>query len=178
MNKGRERRDEGEKRERSPRKVEFAETKAREGGEEDIRIMLSDPWRDINVGPLLILSSRLNSVVRPCQSSVGCIAGKDALSTPLSRLVRELRQMQHRERERYRSANIAVILVSLSPRHYLIFYLLFSVSCAGNEIIDDLLSREEVKTNPCDLFESARARGFSIATRISERWRMCDILPR
>lgn len=99
MNKGRERRGEGEKRERSPRRVEFAETKAREGGEEDIRIMLSDPWRDINVGPLLILSSRLNSVVRPCQSSVGCIAGKDALSTPLSRLVRELRQMQHRERE-------------------------------------------------------------------------------
>lgn len=60
---------------------EQADVARRVGEEEGIRIMLSDPWRDINVGPLLILSSRLNSVVLPCHAVVGCIAPKDALST-------------------------------------------------------------------------------------------------
>lgn len=81
--------EDSSQRRREREREDLRESKIRIGG----NIRFKRGWRkghknyavrllgDINVGSLLILSSCLNSVVQSCHDIVGCIAGKDALST-------------------------------------------------------------------------------------------------
>lgn len=149
---------------------------SREGGEEGIRIMLSELWRDINVGPLLILSSRLNSVVRPCHAIVRCIAGKDALSTLFLISVSaraNLLQMQHRERRRrggIEARNLYSLVIFKALGHTPPRFIYHSWFVSRRKRVNRwfIVESGNERTNPCDWVKWLYARNFPTISQISE----------
>lgn len=100
---------------RAESRREQTDVARRVGGEEGIRIMLSDPWRDINVGPLLILSSRLNSVVRP-HATTSSDASRPKTRYRLSLIFADIRIHLHRAQR--------CLPHSLTLESYLFFHVL------------------------------------------------------